>query len=55
MPYGIEVLTTYRGELPTIDDLPSHPNRIGDMLVINGVPWVWIFAPGAARADWIDP
>jgi hypothetical protein len=55
MPYGLEVLATYRGELPAIDDLPSHPNRIGDMCLVHGVPWVWIFAPGATHADWIDP
>ena len=55
MPYGLEVLATYRGERPSQDDLPSQPNRIGDMFVVNGVPFVWIWAPGAAHADWIDP
>jgi hypothetical protein len=56
MPYdNLEVLATFRGWLPSQDDLPSHPNQIGDMFVINGVPFVWLFAPGATHADWIDP
>ena len=55
MPYNLEVLTTYRGELPSLDALPSHRNAIGDMWLVNGTPWVWIWAPGATHADWIDP
>jgi hypothetical protein len=56
MPYdNLEVLATFRGWLPSQDDLPSHRNAIGDMFVINGVPFVWLFAPGATHADWIDP
>jgi hypothetical protein len=55
MPYGLEVLTTFRGWRPSQDDLPSHRNAIGDMYMIGTTPWVWIWAPGAAHADWIDP
>jgi len=55
MPYGLEVLATYRGELPAQDDLPSHRNAIGDMYLVAGTPFVWIWAPHAAHADWIDP
>jgi hypothetical protein len=57
MPYAIEVMTTYRGWLPSVTDLPSHPNRIGDMFTVGPekVPWIWIWAPGAAHADWLDP
>jgi hypothetical protein len=56
MPYdNLEVLATFRGWLKSQDDLPSHPNQIGDMYVINGVSFVWLFAPGASRAGWIDP
>ena len=55
MPYNIEVLATYRCEMPSLDALPSHRNHIGDMWLVGQVPWVWIWAPGAARADWIDP
>jgi len=57
MPYdnNLEVLATFRGWLPSQDDLPSHRNSIGDMFVIKGIPWVWVWAPGAAHADWIDP
>jgi hypothetical protein len=56
MPYdNLEVLATFRGWLPSQDDLPSHPNAIGDMYLVGNVPFVWIFAPGATHADWIDP
>jgi hypothetical protein len=55
LPYGIEVRMKYKGTLASVDDLPSHPNQIGDMYLVGNVPWVWIFAPGASRADWIDP
>jgi hypothetical protein len=55
MPYGLEVLATYRGELDSLDVLPSHGNRIGDMRIVKGTPWVWIWTPGATHADWIDP
>jgi hypothetical protein len=56
MPYqNLEVLGVYLGEKASIDDLPSHPNKIGDMYLVNGVPWIWLFAPGATRAAWIDP
>jgi hypothetical protein len=41
--------------MPSQDDLPSHRNAIGDMFVIKGVPFVWLFAPQASHADWIDP
>ena len=30
MPYNVEVLATFRGWLPSQDDLPSHRNAIGD-------------------------
>jgi hypothetical protein len=55
MPYNLKVLATYRGELPSIDMLPASGNRLGDTWVVGDMPWVWIWAPGAARADWIDP
>ena len=35
--------------------LPSSGNRLGDTWVVGNTPWVWIWAPGATRADWIDP
>ena len=51
MPYGIEALTTYKGELASLDMLPTHRNQIGDMYTVGNVPWVWIWVPGAAHAD----
>jgi len=35
--------------------LPQSGNHIGDTWVIGETPWVWLVAPGAAHADWIDP
>src|SRR4029077_11621101 len=55
MPYNLEVLTTYRGGLASLAMLPQDGNRLGDMWVVGRTPWVWIWAPGAAHADWIDP
>jgi hypothetical protein len=55
MPYNLEVLATYRGQLQSQDMLPSSGNQLGDTWVVGDTPWVWIWAPGAARADWIDP
>jgi hypothetical protein len=55
MPYGLQVLATYRGELASPDLLPTHGNRIGDAWIVQGTPWIWLFAPGATHPDWIDP
>ena len=55
MPYNLEVLATYRGRLGSEELLPSSGNLLGDMWVVGDTPWVWIWAPSAARADWIDP
>jgi hypothetical protein len=42
MPYGIEALTTYKGELASLDMLPSHRNQGAKVLffkvVIDGFP-----------------
>jgi hypothetical protein len=55
MPYNVEVLATYRGRLDAEWMLPQSGNAIGDMWLVDTTPWVWIWAPGANRADWIDP
>jgi hypothetical protein len=55
VPYNLEVLATFRAWRPLHGDLPSHPNQIGDMYLVGNVPFVWLFAPGASRAGWIDP
>jgi hypothetical protein len=55
MPYNLEVLATYRGRLGSENMLPSSGNMLGDMWVVGDTPWLWVTAPGATRADWIDP
>ena len=55
MPYNLEVLATCKGRLASEEMLPSSGNALGDTWGVGDTPWVWIWAPGAARADWIDP
>jgi hypothetical protein len=55
MPYNLVVLATYKGRLASQEMLPSSGNQLGDTWVVGETPWVWIFAPGALQADWIDP
>jgi hypothetical protein len=55
MPYNLEVLATYRGEMASVDMLPSHRNRIGDTWIVNGTPWVWLVTPGTSAPQWVDP
>jgi hypothetical protein len=52
---NLEVLATYKGRLAAEWMLPQSGNQIGDTWVVGRTPWVWIWTPGAARADWIDP
>jgi hypothetical protein len=55
MPYNLEVLAAYKGQLQSLDMLPSSGNALGETWVVGETPWIWIWAPGATRADWIDP
>jgi hypothetical protein len=55
MPYNLQVLATFRGQLPSIDMLPSSGNQIGDMWVIGDTAWLWLVAPGTAVPSWVDP
>ena len=55
MPYNLEVLVTYKGRLGSESMLPSSGNALGGMWVVGDNAWLWVAAPGAAQADWIDP
>ena len=55
MPYGLEVAALLKGKLPLRDMLPVSGNAIGDTWVVGDSAWVWVAAPGAASANWIDP
>jgi len=55
LPYKIEVSANYKGRLAAEWMLPASGKHIGDTWVVGDTPWVWIWAPGAAQADWIDP
>jgi hypothetical protein len=55
MPYGVEVTARLKGKLPSADMLPASGNAIGDTWVIGDSAWVWVAAPNAGSANWIDP
>jgi hypothetical protein len=56
MPYqNLEALATFKGYLPAENLLPTTNNQIGDMFLVGSTPWIFLLAPGAAKADWIDP
>jgi hypothetical protein len=55
MPYGFEVAARLKGKLPSTDMLPMFGNAIGDTWVIEDSAWVWVAAPGAGSANWVDP
>jgi len=55
MPYGLEVAARLKGKLPFGDMLPMSGNEVGDTWVIGDSAWVWVTAPGAGSAKWIDP
>ena len=55
MPYGLEVAARLKGRLPSTDMLPVSGNAIGDTWVVGDSAWVWVAAPGASSANWIDP
>ena len=55
IPYGVKVLARYKGQLGSEEMLPASGNALGDMWVVGDNAWLWITAPGAARADRIDP
>ena len=55
MPYGLQVTARLKGKLTTADMLPTSGNAIGDMWVIGDSAWVWVAAPNAGSANWIDP
>jgi hypothetical protein len=55
MPYGLQVAALLKGRLPSTEMLPTSGNALGDTWVIGDSAWVWIVAPGAGTANWIDP
>lgn len=55
MPYGLQVAARLRGKVLSTDMLPMSGNAIGDTWVIGDSAWVWVAAPGASSANWIDP
>jgi hypothetical protein len=54
MPYGEIVNATLRGFLEQENQLP-RVGRVGDMYIVGETPWIWLVAPGAAAATWVDP
>jgi len=38
MPYNLQALATFRGQMPSIDMLPANGNQLGDMWVVAELP-----------------
>ena len=55
MPYGLEVIGRLRGHSEDELYLPASGNVIGDTWLVENTPWIWLVAPGAATAEWLDP
>jgi len=55
MPYGLQVTARLKGKLTSTGMLPTSGNAIGDAWGIGDSAWVWVAAPGAGTAKWIDP
>jgi hypothetical protein len=55
MPYGLQVAARLKGKVLSTDRLPMSGNAIGDTWVIGDSAWVWVAAPGARSASWVDP
>ena len=55
LPYGLQALARYKVWLSSENMLPATGNSLGDTWAIGENFWVWLVAPGAARADWFDP
>ena len=55
MPYGLKVLGRFKGRLDAEWMLPASGSQIGDTWLVGDTSWIWLCAPGATHADWIDP
>jgi hypothetical protein len=56
MPDGLQVLATLKGSVFSLSQLPQSGNHIGDTYVLGDrSEWIWLTAPGATQASWIDP
>jgi hypothetical protein len=59
MPDGGRVLTTFRGYLGNVDELPRRGGQFGDMWGVwtAGGPTFWVLStvPNSHRIGWVDP
>lgn len=53
---GRQITATYRGEVPTFDDLPKNPSP-NDMYKVteSGQEWVWYQLANFSHSAWVDP
>lgn len=56
MPDGHELVVTYRGTVPTFNQLPRNP-QWSDMYRVteSGHAWVWCLPAGFNAPAWVDP
>ena len=55
MPDGSRLITTFRGYLGNVDELPLHGGQRGDMWVVGSNFWVLTTPLGSFRPGWVDP
>ena len=55
MPYGSRLLTTFKGYLSDVSQLPLQGAQPGDMWAIGTNLWVLTTPPGSFRQGWVDP
>jgi hypothetical protein len=59
MPDGSRLITTFRGYLGNVDELPLRGGQLGDMwgLWTAGGPTFWVLTtvPNSHRIGWVDP
>ena len=55
MPDGSQLVTTFRGYLGNVDELPLHGGQLGDMWGVGNNFWVLTRVPNSYRIGWVDP
>ena len=55
MPDGSQVLTTFKGYLSDVSQLPHYGAQLGDMWGVGTNLWVLTTPAGSYRVGWVDP
>jgi hypothetical protein len=55
MPDGSQLVTTFKGYLGNVDELPLHGGQLGDMWGVGNNFWVLTRVTNSYRIGWVDP